>query len=276
MRMLAVKRAASAVALACGSIATMLPATTWAQSAPDDWKFRAIVYGYFPDIGGTTNFPERGGSSISVDSSTIIGNLKFAFMGTFEATKGRFGILADILYMDVSGTQSGTRDISVGGHGLPASVTSNIELDLKGTVFELAGTYNVLSDPGAKVDVVAGARMLDLKQTLNYEFTADVGPIVGPGRSGSSDVSLTYWDAVLGAKGQFLFGEGRRWFVPWYADVGAGQSKLTYQAIGGLGYSFSWGQVIGAWRYLDYEFKSGSDVQSLDFNGPMIGVAFSW
>lgn len=272
----AVKRVAAAVALACGGMAATLPGTALAQSAPDDWKFRAIVYGYFPDIGGTTNFPERGGSSVTVDSSTIIGNLKFAFMGTFEATKGRWGLLADILYMDVSGSQSGTRDISVGGHGLPASVTSNIELDLKGTVFELAGTYTAISDPGMKVDVLAGARLLDLDQTLKYQFSADVGPITGPGRSGTSDVSLSYWDAVVGAKGQFLFGDERRWFVPWYADVGAGQSKLTYQVIGGLGYAFSWGQVIGAWRYLDYEFKSGSDVQSLDFNGPMIGVAFSW
>ena len=34
--------------------------------------------------------------------------------------------------------------------------------------------------------------------------------------------------------------------------------------------------MIAAWRYLDYKFKSGSAIESLDFNGPAIGVAFTW
>lgn len=270
-------RALSVAALAC--LLAALPGMAAAQSAPDAWKFRAIIYGYFPSIGGTTTFPENiggGTGSTQVDANTLLDNLDFAFMGTFEATRGRWGILADVLYMDVSGSSSSTRDIRINGHELPIGVTANTDLDLRGTVFQLAGTYKAIMDPTVTVDVLAGARMLDIRQTLTVELSADIGNETGPGRSRQSSVHPTYWDAIVGAKGQFLFGEGRRWFVPWYADVGAGQSKLTYQAIGGLGYAFSWGQVIGAWRYLDYEFKSSSDVQSLDFNGPMIGVAFSW
>jgi hypothetical protein len=58
--------------------------------------------------------------------------------------------------------------------------------------------------------------------------------------------------------------------------VGTGQSDLTWQAIGGLGYSFHWGDVIVAWRYLDYNMKSGSKIESINFNGPALGVAFRW
>lgn len=271
--------ALAAVAALAGVTFALLPGAAAAQSTTDGWKYRAIIYGYLPDIGGTTTFPEGvggGTGSAKVDASTLLDSLNFAFMGTFEATKGRWGILADVLYMDVSGSSSNTRDIRIDGHELPVGVTAKADLGLRGTVFELAGTYKAVTDPTVTVDVLAGTRLLDLRQTLTLELSADVGSGTGPGRSRQSSVHPTYWDAIVGAKGQFLFGEGRRWFVPWYADVGAGQSKLTYQAIGGLGYSFSWGQVIGAWRYLDYEFKSSSDVQSLDFNGPMIGVAFSW
>jgi hypothetical protein len=29
-------------------------------------------------------------------------------------------------------------------------------------------------------------------------------------------------------------------------------------------------------RYLDYNFKSGSDLQELNFNSAMLGVTFHW
>jgi hypothetical protein len=61
-----------------------------------------------------------------------------------------------------------------------------------------------------------------------------------------------------------------------YLDVGAGQSQLTWQVNAGLGYQFDWGSVIATWRYLDYNFKSGSRIESMNFNGPTVGVAFRW
>ena len=261
--------------VASGVAVAALPSPVSAQIT-DDWRFQLIVYGYFPDIGGTTTFPERGGASINVDASTLIDNLKFTFMGTFSAQKGRYGFFTDVLYLNVGGSDSNTRNVSVNGQVLPIAVNTSLDLDLKGTVWTLAGSYRPVSDPSATVDILAGARLLDLKQTLTYNFSADVGPIVGPGRSGTSEVKVSYWDAVVGTKGRFDFGSNREWFVPFYADVGTGQSDLTWQVFGGLGYSFSWGQVLAGWRYLDYKFKSSSPVQDLNFNGPMLGVAFSW
>lgn len=263
-------------ALVAGIGACAVPSAN-AQSMDDKWQFQAIIYGYFPDIGGITKFPERtGGSSVDIGIDTILENLKFVFMGTLEARKGRWGAFTDVIYMDVGGSKSNTRDVSVGGHPLPIGVTTNVDLDLKGTVWTLAGTYRAVSDPGVIVDVLGGARLLDLKETLSYNFSGDVGPIVGPGRSGSSNADASYWDGIVGAKGRVMFGAGRQWFVPYYADVGTGQSDLTWQVFGGLGYAFKWGSVVGGWRYLDYKFKSSSNVEDLNFNGPMVGVAFSW
>jgi hypothetical protein len=45
--------------------------------------------------------------------------------------------------------------------------------------------------------------------------------------------------------------------VPFLADVGAGESKLTWQAAGGISYGFKWGEVTAMYRYLSYEMKSG-------------------
>ena len=64
--------------------------------------------------------------------------------------------------------------------------------------------------------------------------------------------------------------------MPYYIDVGTGQTHLTWQGIAGLGYAFSWGDLIAVWRYIDYRFKSGDTFGSLSMNGPAIGAAFRW
>jgi hypothetical protein len=254
--------------------------TAFAQPASaqitDEWKFNALIYGYLPDISGKSSFPPRqGGTSINVDASTIISNLKFTFMGTFEAQKGRWGFFTDILYLDVGGSKSQTRDITIGRVQLPADVTANLNLDIKGTVWTLAGTYRVVADPGTTFDVLAGARLIDLKQNLGWEFSTDLGPNQ-PSRSGNSEIKANNWDGIIGVKGRLAFGSNREWFVPYYLDVGTGDSDLTWQAIAGLGYSFHWGDVIAAWRYLDYNFKSGAKLEDTTFSGPMVGVALHW
>jgi hypothetical protein len=44
----------------------------------------------------------------------------------------------------------------------------------------------------------------------------------------------------------------------------------------GLGYSFGWGDVDAAWRYLDYHLRSEGPIKDLNFNGPAVGVHFRW
>lgn len=64
--------------------------------------------------------------------------------------------------------------------------------------------------------------------------------------------------------------------MPYYIDVGTGQTQLTWQGIAGLGHAFSWGDLIAVWRYIDYRFKSGEKFGRLSMNGPAIGAAFHW
>jgi len=256
--------------------AALAPATAAAQAPQDRWEFGLILYGYLPDLKGTTNFPTGAGPSVNVDASKIISNLQFTFMGFLEARKGPWGAFTDFMYVDLDGSKSNTREFGLTGLNIPASVTANADLDVKALVWTLAGEYRVIAKPEYTMDVFAGARLLDLKQTLNLQLSSDIGPFVGPSRQVSSEVSFDNWDAIVGVKGRANFGPNREWFIPWYLDVGGGESKLTWQAIGGIGYHFSWGELLAAWRYLDYEFKSSQKVSSLSLNGPAIGVAFRW
>jgi hypothetical protein len=255
---------------------TFTAALASAQASSDNWQYRAVIYGYLPDLNGSTTFPAGAGSSIDVDAEKIISHLKFTVMGSFEAQKGRWGAFTDVMYLNVGGSKSGTRDLAIGGAPLRGGVTANGSLDIEGLVWTLAGNYRAVSSPEMGVDIFAGARLIDLKQKLGWEFSADVGPFTGPGRQGSSQVKLDNWDGVVGAKGRLYFGANRQWFLPYYLDVGAGESHLTWQGIAGVGYVFNWGELIATWRYLDYDFKSGKKIESLNFNGPALGVAFRW
>jgi hypothetical protein len=266
--------AARAATLFAGTV--LLSGAAAAQARADDWQFRAMIYGYLPDITGSTTFPAGTGSEINADADKIVGHLKFAFMGTLEAQKGRWGGFTDVMYLNVSGTTSGTRDLTIGGGALPAGVTANASLDIKGTVWTLAGNYRVLTSPDVAFDAFAGARLLSVKENLGWEFSANVGSVTGPGLTGGSEAKVDNWDGIVGVKGRWNFGANREWFVPYYVDVGAGDSNLTWQGIAGIGYAFKWGEVVAAWRYLDYDMKSGTKIESLNFNGPAIGVAFRW
>jgi len=198
------------------------------------------------------------------------------FMGALDAHNGSWGIFNDVLYVDLGGSKSQTHDFSIGNIGLPASATADLSLDLKATVWTVAGEYRLASDPAWTVDLLAGARLLDLEPTLGYSINGDLGPVVLSGRSGSKEVSQSVWDAIVGVKGRYAFGDESKWFVPFYLDVGTGQTQLTWQGAAGVGYAYHWGEVVALYRYLDWNAQSGKPIEKLNLGGPMIGVTFRW
>jgi hypothetical protein len=95
-------------------------------------------------------------------------------------------------------------------------------------------------------------------------------------REGSHTSRVKNVDAIVGCKGRLGFGDSDSWFVPYYFDVGTGESDLTWQAMAGLGYTFDWGDVLVALRYLEYDLQSDSTIEAVTFNGPAIAVSFRW
>ena len=260
---------------AAAAVLLAAPAPSLAQGA-DAWTFQAIVYGYLPDIGMKTTFHGSGGSSdAGIDAATILDTLKFTFMGTFEARNGPWGVFTDAVYMNLGDSKVQTRDLTIGGV-LPAGVTADVRMDIKGWMWTLAGAWRAAKTPTYSLDVIGGARVLDMEQSLGWQVGGNVGAVPLPDRTGQRSVGLHNVDAIVGVKGRAAFGDGGKWFAPYYLDIGAGESKFTWQAIAGVGYSFGWGDVLGVWRYVDYSMKSGKSVESVTFNGPAVGAVFRW
>ena len=64
--------------------------------------------------------------------------------------------------------------------------------------------------------------------------------------------------------------------MPYYFDIGAGGSQLTWQIVSGLGYQFNkWGAVSATYRYLSFQ-HGGATVERTTLKGPILMVNFSF
>ena len=260
---------------ACGIIAILGPLAAHADSAASGWRWDATLYLWLPGLNVDTAFPpDGGGPPIEISGDAVLDSLYFAFMGAVGARNGPWGFTTDIIYLDLGGQKKGTRDFSLGEVELPASVDANLQLDLTGWLWTTVGSYAVVDNDRVVMDVMAGARMLDLEQSLAWTFNGDISSLPLPGQSGQSKTEPTQWDAIVGVKGRATLGGDGRWFVPYLIDVGTGDSNLTWQAMAGIGYRFDAVDLKGVWRYLDYDLGNNTPAESLSFNGPAIGITY--
>ncbi len=254
------------------------PVVVTESNNSDQWQFAASVYGWFSSVGATVNFPATGTTTnFKVDAKSLLSHLELGGAAMFDVHKGPWGVFTDVMYLDLGGSKSDTRDFTLGNIAIPAGITSYLNLSVKSWIWTIAGEYRVVADPAWNLDLLAGARYLDLSQTLHWSISGALGPPLPPvDRTGESGAGGHVWDGIVGLKGRYAFGADRRWSVPFYLDGGTGDSEYTYQALLGLGYSFRWGQVTAAWRYLGYSPQSGGRLERVYFSGPLVGATFRW
>jgi hypothetical protein len=253
----------------------LLPVTVQADTE-DDWQYSATIFGWLPDITGDTAFPAGGGNDFSIPVESIVDNLQFTLQGSFDARKNRWGFFTDLIYMDLGANERVDGAGSVGHRDIPADVSVKVNFDMKSVLWTATGYYRLVNEPEKSFDLMAGLRFADVEQSLDWNFSGDIGDLPLPGREGGAKVDAQIWDAIVGMRGRFSFGTDNSWFVPYYFDIGAGDSDLTWLAAAGVGYRFGWGEVAAIWRYLDYDMSSGKPVGDMQFSGPAVGAIFRW
>lgn len=122
--------------------------------------------------------------------------------------------------------------------------------------------------------VLALTAMGALEADLKWHVDGDISGLPLPGSDGKVNASDAAWDAIVGLRGQLTFGEDKRSYLPYYADVGTGDSDVTWQGMLGVGYAFDWADVVSVWCYPDYDMSSGHTVENLNMSGGAIGVTF--
>ncbi len=258
--------------------------TTAAQAQPvkpaEGWKFSITPYLWLPNINGTLKYnvpPGTGGSpDAQVGPYDWLEALQFAMMITGEVRKGRGLVFTDLVYLNFYNEKSAVKTIDFGGSNVSISGNVGTNSSLRGGAWTLAGGYAVLTDRAVALDVFGGLRYFGLAASTDWQLALTV---TGPGggqtfpQTGSISERLDLWDGIIGAKGRVWLG-GSHWSIPYYLDVGTGSSLLTLQGMLGVAYSFKWGDVTLAYRYLYYDQRNDELIQNMHFNGPTLGVTF--
>ncbi len=263
-----------------------------AGPAPDQpgWIFNIAPYLWFPTVNTTLNYhlpPDLGGrlpTDISVGPGSLYSHLDFGVMAAADARNGPFSVLTDVVFARVSLGAGDSHIKSVDFPGVPsipvsrASQTS-ISTTLGETVWTLAGGYTVLQGAWGNVDVIAGLRLLAVNARTDYSLALSLTGPRGNGATfggigGVSD-SQSIWNGIGGIRGRVRLGDTQL-FVPYYFDIGAGGSRLTWQISSGLGYQASWGAISVVYRYLSFEQGGSAVVDHFNMRGPLLMANFSF
>lgn len=223
------KIAVSAIALAA------LPASALAQ---DEWEFRATAYGWLTGLSSAIDTPQ-GELETDVDFDEILEDLDMAFFGALEARKGRWALVGDVFYSDVT-SETPTPFGNFYSRG---------EVGAETTLFSGYVTYALVDESDLRFEVGSG---------LRYN-SVDIDTLL-VGQGGTPDATLgrsdEWLDLLVAARLTKRFNE--RWSGVAFADVGGfgldDSSDLAWQVFGGANYSFNerWSALVG-YRYQSIE-----------------------
>lgn len=236
--------------LALSTVAGMFGSAFTNNAAAADWQNEITVYGWFSDISGTL----YDGTEYTYEVEDIVDDLEMIFMGNYEGRIGKWSFMGDVVYLDV-GDQADTT--------VPAGAAT-ADLDLSSWVLSAGVGYDLVQSKKGRLAIVGGLRYLDLE--VESDLTIQ-GTQVSDA-SGSQDLL----DGTIGLRGYISL--GKSWYLPYYADVGTGDSDVSYQLFAGIGYQFGWGDIRLGYRHLCIEMEDDKVMQDMTISGPVLGIGF--
>jgi len=239
---------------------------------PSDWEFEMVPYLWLPTLTGSASVR---GVQASVDTSfwKLLGqgDLAIGLMAQLEARwRNRWGALVDGTWMYVR------QDDNLENTFLHFDATSNLGL-VEGYGFYRITDRELTQGLRGTLDALAGFRVTILNANLDFLANTILTP---------NDISDTeVWaDPLIGARGALRFGPDQRWSFRVRGDLGGfgAGSEFTWQALGGIGYSFRLCSVPaeiwlgGRALYQNYRAHGGDFRWRVTQYGPVLALGLSF
>jgi len=244
------------------------------EKQDDRWHFTITPYIWLPSISGSMKLeppPGFGSGNVDMGPGDYLENLDFVGMLDLQVQKGRWTLLADIIYFAFSDDE--TADFP---GVLPGSSGWRVgaDWDLQALILEFAGAYTVFRNGYMNFDLLAGVRYAEIDGKVSLDIT---GPLPAFVSSRTFSKTESFIDPIVGFKGKFEL--GKKWYLPYYFDIGgfSVDSDVTLQAFAGIGYRFSdWFSMLLGYRYLYYDFGDSKLVKDLNLYGGTLGFSFTF
>lgn len=234
-----------------GTSAPSFEAPLVPAAGPSPWSCKVALYGWLQAVEG--DVAARGISTpVDISIDDILSNLDVALMGVIEVGYGRWSLVADSAYVELSANEPTP-------FGL---VASSFDVNYTQLVGNYVTAYELMKTDCQRLDVYAGIRAT----LLDLEF--DLGPF-----NRSEDKGWV--DPIIGARYQAELGHS--FFMRALGDIGGFgvSSDVTWQAMAGFGYRFNgqWSALL-TYRAISTDYSSGDFVFDVISHGPLLGVEF--
>lgn len=226
-----------------------------AAAQDSEWSLNLSLYAWVPSLDASVD--TRFGTIETDDGENgpgILSLLDAAFMGTFEARRGKWGLIGDLLYADLSQDQ----DSPIG------LLFKSGKVETKVGALSGYAVYRAYEQPHAIVDLGGGFRAFSLEVDTTLKSATDA-----PNRGTS--VSETWAVPVLVGRVTVPFNE--HWSITGVADGGGWTGDdSTWQALATLNWDINHRWAVRAgYRYMNIQKDvAGQDV-TLDLSGPLAG-----
>ncbi len=223
---------------------------------PHGWEFRYTPYAWIAYIKTDAEFEESPGEPVEPGGQTrgILDVLDMAYMHNLQIQKGRWGLMNEIIYLDMS-------DQTTPNSILIDSIDARVIL----RVFDLAASYEVNN----KFMLLFGWRHIATDMDVNIDFPLDIN---------SKNISLQqHWHSPVLAF-RYSLPLGKKWSLAAQADYADDLDQAnSFMATALLNYKLTNLLNINlGYRYAEVDLQS--DVVSLDYalGGYLLGVSFQW
>lgn len=225
----------------------------------DEWHFNVAPYLWLAGMDG--DLTVRGfEANLDVSFGDLFDVLDIGLIGHFEASKGPWAIMSDLVYLKVS--EDGDT---------PGPVISSVDAEMKTLILELGGAYEFYTNEDSEAKRPISLSALGGIRYTHLDADLDITPIASP--SGSQN----WVDPFLGMRGTIQL--TRRWSFGLRFDIGGFGvgSDFVYQFITHQKIELNKRlDLLLGYRWLDYDYEDGSGANKFEFDvtmsGPFLGL----